>query len=291
MGNINTADDAHINTKATVPWWALAFSGRTHEGSHHEHHSSGTAKTGMVLSIIALALVLIWGLGWFGFSHGRDRDRHPWPGNGPDGPVEAAAFAYGTGWGGGFTRAGYYQDQCYKMGDTIAQINAERYADAVGMKTLDKAIEVSNRELGQYATWQDKLNCKDQLIAKMYTDGQFQKAECAISHCVKEIPNMVDTKQLVAPIGPIVKPLQFDMICNDRCEPRYERCEPRYGYGGGYGGQPYCPPNNPPYPWSGANYPGMGFPGQTPVIPPVITTPASIPVTVYPQPLVTSTAP
>ena len=189
MKHYHEADDAHF--QATIPWWAAW---RGYDCGHHRSHGSGLGTTGMILGIIAIVIVVLFVFGWFGFEH-------------RGGGHERYGYGYGhfeEGYRGGGYGHNRYQDKCYELGDKLAQVSAERYADAVGWRVLDKANDYSSRELRQYAAFQSELDKKDQEISKLYTRNLFDK-------CVKEVPNMVDTKQIVAPIGPVVKPLEMDL--------------------------------------------------------------------------------
>jgi hypothetical protein len=277
MHRYQDADDAHF--KATVPWWMVWGNQQGCDGRYR----GGMGTTGMILGIIAIVIIVLFFFGWIG-SNGYGWERGPYNGHYNGYHNGAYPEPYGYHHGGGLSRANYYQDKYYEAGDKLAVCTAEKYADHVAWKMLDKANDYTNRELGHYARYNSVLQEKDQQISRLYTDRLFDR-------CVKEVPNMVCSKQIVAPVGPVVRPAEFEMVnrCHRDC--RCNKCDNRGGhqgfapYGGGYGGF------NPPYPYSGANYPGLGFPGQLPVIPPVVTTPASVPVTLYPQPLVTTTTP
>jgi len=229
-------------------------------GGYVVHHSSKLAVAAFIIALFVAVIILF---GWLDRGHrgfGCERER------GENGYYDRDG--YDRDYYRGYGRGGYYQDKCYELGDKLVQSNSERYADHVGWQTLDRANAYSTRELSQYANFNKQLTEKDLLIAKLYTDGKFDKAECGISHCVKEIPGMVNSNQIVAPIGPTVKRPEFEMICNERRD-----CDDRFR-GKDFEGRSFVPP--------------YGYP---PVTPPIISTPPTIPVTVYPQPFVTTTAP
>ena len=90
---------------------------------------------------------------------------------------------------------------------------------------------------------------------------------------------MIDTKQIVAHIGPYrAYPVDCD---RDRDRDRRD-----------FDARPYAsPPVSYGYDKAAQGYTPFGFPGGLPLSSPVVTTPATVPVTVYPQPLVTQVAP
>ena len=192
-------DDAHIN--ARIPWWA----GWGMPMGSYAGGRSGMGVTGMVLGIIAIALVVLFAFGWFerGERHeGRYKDR--------DGYYGDRDYGYHNGYGYGGRE--HYRDKYFEQGDKLAKVEAERYADHVGWRVLDKANDYCSKELNQYARFSKEIGEKDQLIAKLYTDRLFNK-------CVKEVPNLIESKQIVAPIGPVVNPPRFEMVPPPRPKP------------------------------------------------------------------------
>jgi hypothetical protein len=74
---------------------------------------------------------------------------------------------------------------------------------------LDRANANADRELQQFMRFNSEINRRDQEIARLYTDRLFDRT-------VKEVPNMVCSRQIVAPVGPIVNPMRYEMV-----PPRY----------------------------------------------------------------------